>query len=251
MNCCIVALKAGSAGLTVDAGQESREQQASAFVVAIEDYERHPRLDGLSAPASELAAALVRGGFVDAMPSGRTGGTASQLAPQLKSWFEAATSEQRLLLFWTGYGELEGSRFWLMTRDSPTSKFDHITAVEPSFIAKKAAESKAKRILLVIDACHSGKVIGDVIAELSNVLGELAPSLTGGRGVAVIASAHAVELAKAGVVSRVLKDALTNASSLVDGLTPTASLMAISARLFSRNPCSWRADNPISDLAAP
>jgi WD40 repeat protein len=193
-------------------GREDSEHQASAFVVAIEDYERHPRLDGLSASASELATALARGGFADAIPSGRAGGTASQLAPQLKSWFEAATSEQRLLLFWTGHGELEASRFWLMTRDSPTSKFDHISAIEPSFIAKKAAESKARRILLVIDACHSGKAIGDVIAELSQVLGELAPSLTGGRGVAVIASAHAVELAQAGVISRLLKNALTNES---------------------------------------
>ena len=64
----------------------------------------------------------------------------------------------------------------------------------------------------MIDACHSGKAVGDVIAELSNVLGELAPSVTGGRGVAVIASAHAVELAQVGVISRLLKEALTNAS---------------------------------------
>jgi WD40 repeat protein len=190
----------------------SREHEASAFIVAIENYERHQKLEGLSAAAEELAAALETGGFVDAMPAGRDGGTASELAPQLKSWFEAANSEQRLLLFWSGHGELEGSRLWLMTRDSPTSRFDHITAVQPSFIAKKAAESKARRILIVLDACHSGKAAGEVIAELSNVLGELAPSITGGRGVAVIASAHAVELAQVGVISRLLKDALTNAS---------------------------------------
>jgi hypothetical protein len=99
-----------------------------------------------------------------------------------------------------------------MTQDSPTSRFDHTNSVEPNFIAKQAALSKAKRILLVIDACLSGATIGSVVTEYLNVINEQHPEVTRGRGIVVIASVHAIQKAQAGIVCRLLKDILIDAS---------------------------------------
>src|SRR5262249_43532547 len=158
-----------------------------------ENYKYHQKLDQLITSVNELADVLWHAGFVDAYPPGRDGEReAQQLASQLKNWFADANSEQRLMLFWTGHGELESTRLYLMTHDSPTFSFDHTISVEQGFVAKQAALSKAKRILLVIDACHSGASIGGVIAEIANVINEQNPDAMKGRGIVIIASVHAI-----------------------------------------------------------
>ncbi len=192
--------------------QDSNEKKPSALVIAVEDYERHAKLKNLSASGNELVNVLGQAGFVDALPSGRKGGTAEELTKQLKIWFEQASADQHLLLFWTGHGKRESSRLYLMTSDSPAFQFDSTNAVEPTFIAKCAAFSRAKRILLVIDACHSGAGVGDIIAKVANVIGELSTDVMTRRGIAVIASAHAIERAQATLVCRLLTDALTSTS---------------------------------------
>ena len=111
-------------------------------------------------------------------------------------------------------------------------RFDQTNAAEPRFIAMAAARSKARRILLVIDACHSGATIGGVIAEIANVLGEQSPDVFEGRGIAVITSAHAIQKAQSGVVCRLLGEALTDVSYSVVGPTPIASSMAIGLPLL-------------------
>ena len=137
-------------------------------------------------------------------------------------------------MFWTGHGERKSSRLYLMTHDSPNFQFDFTNAIEPGFIAKCAAFSKAKKILLFIDACHSGAAVRDILAEIANVMNEQSPDAMKGRGIAVIASAHAIEKAQANVVCRVFKEALidnsvprrwTDADRYIDGGLLTAALM--------------------------
>jgi WD40 repeat protein len=198
----------------MDVGGESPAESASAFVVAIEDYEHHLKLDNLSELASDFVKALEYGGFIDALPSGRNGGKAQELMNQVKSWFTSADSQQCLLLFWSSHGERESSNFYLMTEDSPTYGFDQTNSVDPKFIAMAAARSKARRILLIIDACHSGVTIGTLISEIGKVLSEWSPDVVGRRGIAVVASAHANQKPQAGVVCRLLKEALMDASCL-------------------------------------
>jgi len=208
-------------------------KNASALIIAIEDYTCHQKLDELSASANDFAKVLGQGGFVDAFPEGRKGGKAQELAEQVEAWFIKAKSEQHLFLYWTGHGKTESKHFYLMTKDSPSFGFRSTNSIETNFIAKLAALSKAKRILLVIDACHSGEAVGSVIAEIGNALNELSPDLMQGRGIAVIASAHAIQQAQAGVICRLLKEALTNASfsrrwsdsdELIDGERLNATL---------------------------
>jgi hypothetical protein len=78
--------------------KSSGGENASALVIAIEDYERYPKLDKLSMSANDLANVLKQAGFVDAYPPGRDGKSeAQELASQLRNWFADANSEQRLL----------------------------------------------------------------------------------------------------------------------------------------------------------
>jgi WD40 repeat protein len=218
-------------GLKHGLSQESVETKASALVIAIEDYSLHAKLENLTASANDLAKVLGQVCLVD-LPSGKMG--SSELEKQIKSWFEQATSEERLVMFWTGHGERESSRLYLMTHDSPTFQFDSTNAVEPGFIAKCAAFSKAKKILLFIDTCHSGAAVRDIIVEIANVMNEQSPDAMRHRGIAVIASAHAIEKAQANVVCRAFKDALidnsfsrrwTDSDCYIDGDLFTDALM--------------------------
>jgi hypothetical protein len=142
---------------------------ASALVVAIENYDRHPKLEGTAAAA--LAHALAEGGIANAYPNCLRGGKSEELATQILAWMRGADHDERLLLYWSGHGMREADGFYLITQESPASNFNQTNAVEPRSLAKGAANSKARKILIVLDACFSGEALGDVIGTISAVLG--------------------------------------------------------------------------------
>jgi WD40 repeat protein len=136
------------------------------------------------------------------------GGTARDLAVRVREWFKTAGTDHRLFLYWAGHAKREDA-LYLVTRDSPSSGLDHTNAVPSQFLAKSAANSQASKVLIVLDACFSGAALGDAIKTISSVIDEQAPNVSRGRGMAVLASAHALEKAREGIVCEVLKDALT------------------------------------------
>jgi hypothetical protein len=81
------------------------------------------------------------------------------------------------------------------------------------FIAKSAANSKARKILVILDACFSGEALGDVIGTISRVIGDQPPDLMRRRGIQILASAHALQKAQEGIVSGILKDVLTGSKA--------------------------------------
>jgi Caspase domain len=159
---------------------------ASALLVAIENYDHHPRLENLAAGAFGLADALEKAGIVNAFPQGLNGGTSQELASGMRLWFEQAGPGDRLFFYWCGHGKREADGHYLITQDSPPSNFDQSNAVEPRSLAKITANSKAKKILLVLDACFSGEALGEMIGTISSVLGGQAPNVGRGRGIAVL-----------------------------------------------------------------
>jgi WD40 repeat protein len=192
------------------ADPQSDAGPASALVVAIAKYDRHPPLDRAAAAAAELAHALAKGGITHAFPSGLSGGKAHELAAQIDAWMEAAGRDDRLLLYWSGHGMKEADGFYLITQDSPLRGFKPFNAMDPRSLAKGAANSKAKKILIVLDACFSGDALGDVIGTISDVLGGQTPAAWSERAVVVLTSAHALQKAQEGVLSSILKDVLTS-----------------------------------------
>jgi WD40 repeat protein len=197
--------------------QEGRKSDAavpsSALIVAIENYDKHPRLEKVEAAGVALARALVEDGVAHAFPDCLKGGNSSELLRQILSWMQGAKQDDRLLLFWSGHGKLEDKRFYLITQDSPDFNFNQTNAVEVATIAKEAAWSKARKILIVFDACFSGEAVGDVVGVISAVLSSQAPNIGRGRGIAILASAHALQHAQEGIVSGILKELMTDSRS--------------------------------------
>ena len=82
----------------MEQGPDVGTTDATALIVAIENYDRYPKLENLAAAASGLAEALAGGGIV------LKGGKSQELASRMVSWLEGAGNDDRLLLYWSGHG---------------------------------------------------------------------------------------------------------------------------------------------------
>jgi WD40 repeat protein len=185
---------------------------ASALIVAIENYDCYPKLENLSAAASGLSESLVASGFVNAFPAGLFGGRSLELADRIGAWFSEARINEHLFLYWSGHGIRESDGLHLVTQESPSYNLNQTNSVEPRFLAKSAANSRARRILIVLDACFSGEALGEVIETVSRVISAQSPDLLRRRGIAVLASAHALQKSQEGIVSGLLREALVGST---------------------------------------
>ncbi|MGY8704596.1 WD40 repeat domain-containing protein [Bradyrhizobium sp. 18BD] len=180
--------------------------RGNAIIVAIQDYEQHPQREEVAVAASALAQALTEHGI----PTVRSGGTSQELQKNILSWLRDAGHEDRLFLYWSSHGGREADGFYLITQESPTHNLNTDNAIDPRSIAKGAANSNAKRVLIIFDACFSGEAIADMGKTISRILSAQAPSAGSRRGIAVLASAHALQFAQGGLFSNLLKDLLTD-----------------------------------------
>jgi hypothetical protein len=186
---------------------------ASAAIVAIGLYDHHPNLELLAGSASDLAEALARGGIVNGFPEGLSGGTWQHLTAGIQSWFSTARDNEHLVLYWSGHGKRQADGLYLIARDSPATNLNQTNAVEPRFIARRAACSKARRILIVFDACFSGEALSEVIKTVSGIIDRQMPTEGKSWGIAVLASTHATQRAQEGVLCRIFKDVLTDSQT--------------------------------------
>ena len=187
----------------------SIETRGSALVVAIERYEAYPELQELAGALTVLTEALTSRGFVNVFPEGLSGGTSNELADRIQSWFRNARHEDRLFLYWSGHGKREPDGLYLLTHESPGHNLNPTNAVDVPSVAKGAANSQAARILIVLDVCFSGEALGSMLWTASRLFGDQPPDLVRDRGVAILASAHALQRAQVGILSDVLKHVLT------------------------------------------
>src|SRR5262249_32390056 len=98
--------------------------------------------------------------------------------------------------------------------ESPTHNLNPTNAVEPRFLAKSAANSRARKILIVLDVCFSGEALGDVIGTVSRVIGDQPPDLMRRRGIAVLASSHALQQSQEGILSALIKEVLSGGRAM-------------------------------------
>jgi formylglycine-generating enzyme required for sulfatase activity len=168
--------------------QAAKEGRRYALVIGINDYERLGTLDCARQDAEELARVLVeRGGFqrqrlrlvTDGQrPAGLNWSSAR--FTDLLDGFRQFTSWPRpgdtLLIFFAGHGVTIGNEAYLM----PVDGFDESTGLSLSWLRQLTAECKATTKVLILDACHSGKVVRGVTG--------IAPSLAQGAATLVLAS---------------------------------------------------------------
>jgi uncharacterized caspase-like protein len=170
----------------------------SALVVAIENYEQHPKREEVAVAASALVQALATSSVPDDSAIYLKDGTSQELRKQILWWMRDAADSDRLLLYWSGHGQRESDGLYLITQESPRHNLNTDNAVDPRSFAKGAANSKAKKVLIVFDACFSGEAVAEMAKTISDDLSGQVPSSGSRRGIAVFASAHALQFAKGG-----------------------------------------------------
>jgi len=148
----------------------------------------------------------------------------------LKETFETATSEDTVILFFSGHGSKDHR---LAAYDTELSKLVG-TTVPMQEIADLFRQSKAKSILCILDCCFSGgataKVLEDspIAKDLSNPLAELS-----GKGRAILAASNfdqpSYELGTTGhgILTKALIDTLQSKDETVNFLSAMNQIMDI------------------------
>ena len=180
------------------------EQRVSVGLVAV-SYEGGPHgdLPRLRKGLEQLARLWgdldgVERGLPDLDPSG----DANHLNERLRSWCYTLTEDQVLILYWGGHGWVRGGIHYLLCRDSDTARIDGDGAVRADSIAEKLANSRAKAILVVIDACYSGEAMDRISEAIRAVEKERGST----REMGVLASARPFEPGADGLlIERILK----------------------------------------------
>jgi hypothetical protein len=128
------------------------------YVVAIERYEHHPSLTGLTAAGTTLQDSLERGGGV-AVPAPELveGGSEGVVWARLRDELAAAGPDDRVVVLWSGHGDPD-DRYYLLTQESPADGNLHADNSLPiDELASGVARCQAGHVLVVLDACYSAQ----------------------------------------------------------------------------------------------
>ncbi len=109
--------------------------------------------------------------------------TRDEILRAASEFFSSPGLEDQLLLYFTGHGWLDtAGNFWLCSRDTSVSELE-ISAIPDVLIDSMMFKSPARRFVVILDCCHSGKFKG----------GQLPQTLMG-EGRFVLTSSRAREL---------------------------------------------------------
>ncbi|SDN89308.1 Caspase domain-containing protein [Streptomyces sp. cf386] len=131
----------------------------------------------------------------------------------LSDWAAAeARTDDALVLYYTGHGDRDHSRHYVLCRDSDPSRLGG-TALATEDLVRIVTESGVERLLLIVDTCYAGQ--GGVDAART-VAEELGAALTVTRAAdegrltafSVIAAARSGEAAEDGAFARALRAAV-------------------------------------------
>jgi hypothetical protein len=136
------------------------------------------------------------------------GGDAPDVAKSLDKWFAQIATESHLIFYWTGHGLSDGESHYLICRNSPKDRVSAFNAITTRDIGKLLADTKAEKILVILDACYSGRGADEIGESLGRILATRQQVPGQERAYAIIASAHPLEEAQEGTFSRALCTAL-------------------------------------------
>jgi len=182
------------------------ERAFQSIVIGIEEYDdpSWKTLPGVSLTAARVAKAL--GGEPLPLPEGGgKGETPRTLKEAIKQIPERAT----LFVHWIGHGVTAGDQHYLICRDSPPpNSLDGYEAVASGELGLILANSRAERVVVVLDTCFSGEGAGNLAQRYRDSLAKQLDRDGWERVVCVIASSHPLDKAVAGKFSQGLAEAL-------------------------------------------
>ncbi|MFI8828022.1 caspase family protein [Streptomyces sp. NPDC053431] len=200
------------AGDTDGAGR--REPGRELVVVGVGSYDHAAELEAV--PAELRAAVRLFGGLGYRLDERIDDPTAEELRGRLRDWaYRADRSASAVVLYWTGHGVEEDDRHYLLCRDSQEGRLLG-TAIAAEDVTRYVLESRARRVLLVIDTCHAGQGADDA----ADVAERLTAAVRAGAGerrrkltdFVVVAVARAEEFAHTMAFTTALETALDRLS---------------------------------------
>src|SRR5271157_1558321 len=147
-----------------------------AVVIGVAKYEKLAPEDDLGFPESDADAirqVLISkqgGAFPDANVKLLVGrdATLQNIREALEGWLPSHVQEQdRALVYFAGHGFVKGGRGYLAPWDVDPASPD-TTGYSMDLVGKDLGSLKAKWKVLLVDACHSGKIVGGSTDEAVN-----------------------------------------------------------------------------------
>ena len=130
-----------------------------ALLIATDEY-TDPALHRLQAPAQDVRA------LAEVLADPRIGDyevrdplinrPVQDVRLAIEDLFADAGSQDAVVLYVAGHGRLGGERLYFTMTDTNTGRL-RTTAVEDSFVKAAMEESHCKRVVLLLDCCHSGR----------------------------------------------------------------------------------------------
>lgn len=213
------------------------------FAIGCDSYQHLDQLTGAENDATQVQAALVGANaaayettFLLRSP------TFSELRDQLSQLSTAGEKIDVFTFFFAGHGTVKTGSFWMCLRDTHLSKVS-TTAYSLSNLLQLVQELNPKHANVVIDACESGGVLGDIRSALrANDFGD-----AGSTGISLLAACakdqYAGELDGAGICTSVMLRCV-NGAIFVQDFSPDLDLADIAkkvsrAGISDQNPVFW------------
>ncbi len=91
--------------------------------------------------------------------------TKNEIMVRINMFFDTAKRDDQLLFYYSGHGRLDKyNNFYICTRDTQTNALIP-TAISDQVLNSMINQSISNRIIIIIDACHSGRFKGGAMSE--------------------------------------------------------------------------------------
>ncbi|MEV4436278.1 caspase family protein [Streptomyces sp. NPDC049555] len=181
------------------------------FIGGTATYDHQPELRGVRSDIEVVSGLFGALGYETEPPL--LDRTSAEFRTGLSAWAAAEDrTDDALVLYYSGHGELSHERHYLMCRDSCSNQLTG-TAVATEDVVRIVSEGGVRRLLLIIDTCYAAQGGIDAARSLACDLGIRLSTTRAADGhrltaFSVIAAARSQELAEDGAFTHALRAAI-------------------------------------------
>lgn len=197
-------------------------------------YDHHPTLEAVPGEIQQISDLFFELGYERCLCEHSLNPSISLLRENLPKWSLTHNKDDIAIFYYTSHGTSDDDRFYLLTHDSNDSDLDTSSIPAEELARWISKKSCAKQILVILDACYSGRGAAEflsVASKVSNAVGSKSAFY-------VIAAARPKEEASQGALSSALETTLSNADGRLGGVTQ--QFLALEDVMESLNSCLSR-----------
>ncbi|MEU4541506.1 caspase family protein [Streptosporangium sp. NPDC023825] len=164
------------------------------IAIGVSYYQKLPvdqQLSDVSLEVGRIVRAFTRLGYTHVLQDLIANPTQDRMRRELSAWLRepSRSSEDVVVIYYTGHGAIEMGRHYLLTSDSAVNNLIG-TAFPTDTIAYMLAGSPVQHLLVILDACYAGTGIGDLTAVAAELSGIRFVQETHGSGLWFVAAAR-------------------------------------------------------------